>query len=119
MSADVLTLGERRVLVCPRHVITLASEADAVTLIGDAWSHEASWVAAPVEAVHPDFFRLETRVLGGIVQKFANYGIGLAIVGDIDGWLARSQALRAFVHESRRGGTVRFVANLDALAASA
>ncbi|KVW27860.1 alpha/beta hydrolase [Burkholderia ubonensis] len=115
MSSNVLKLGDQCVLVCADHGTVLANEADAITLIGDAWSHEAGWVAVPVATMHDDLFRLETRLLGNIAQKFTNYGIGLAIVGDIDAWLARSQALRAFVHESNRGRAILFVPHVSAL----
>ncbi|WP_231748166.1 DUF4180 domain-containing protein [Burkholderia sp. ABCPW 14] len=56
----------------------------------------------PAEPPHDDFFRLDTCVAGHLVQKLINYGVKLAVVGDIDAPLARSRALRALVRETNR-----------------
>ncbi|MDU1848163.1 MAG: DUF4180 domain-containing protein [Niallia nealsonii] len=34
------------------------------------------------EAISDDFFKLSTRIAGGILQKFINYNIKFAISGD-------------------------------------
>ena len=61
------------------------------------------------------FFQLSTRVAGEAVQKFVNYGIRLAVVGDISAHVAASNALRDFVRESNRGRHVWFVDSLEEL----
>ncbi|MEV0530639.1 DUF4180 domain-containing protein [Kitasatospora sp. NPDC050463] len=86
-------------------------ERDATDLIGDAFAVGAAWVVVPVERFEDDFFRLSTRVAGGIVQKFATYRIGLAVVGDISRHTADSGPLRDFVRESNRGGQLWFLAD--------
>jgi hypothetical protein len=45
-----------------------------------------------------------------------NYGLRLAVVGDISEPLADSEALRDFVRESNRGRQVWFVADVAGLA---
>lgn len=86
-------------------------ERDATDLIGDAFGAGAAWVVVPVERFEDDFFRLSTRVAGGIVQKFATYRVGLAVVGDISRHIADSDSLRDFVRESNRGGQLWFLAD--------
>ena len=54
-------------------------------------------------------FDLRSGVAGEIAQKFVNYRLKLAIVGDLIDHLARSEALRAFVRESNRGRQLWFV----------
>jgi hypothetical protein len=49
------------------------------------------------------------------MQKFVNYGVRLAIVGDISAHVAASTPFRDLVYESNRGRQVWFVADLDAL----
>ncbi|MGW6917301.1 DUF4180 domain-containing protein [Kitasatospora sp. NPDC054939] len=90
-------------------------ERGALDLIGDAGYHGAQWVAVPVARFGEDFFRLRTRVAGDIVQKFANYRLGLAVVGDISRYTQTGTALREFVDESNRGSQLWFVADADAL----
>ena len=70
----------------------------------------------PVARLDPAFFDLRSGVAGDIVQKFVNYGLRLAVVGDISESLERSGALRDFVRESNRGRQVWFVADEAELA---
>jgi len=94
----------------------LRSGADALGLIYEEGAGEAEWIAVPAARLDPSFFTLSSGVAGEFVQKFANYGQRLAIVGDISGPVGESDALRDFVRESNRGRQVWFVADNDELA---
>ena len=89
----------------------LISGADALRLIYDEGAGEADWIAVPAARLDPAFFTLSSGIAGEFVQKFANYGQRLAVVGDISGPLGESAALRDFVRESNRGRQVWFVAD--------
>ncbi len=93
----------------------IASEADALDLIGEAGVAGATRVVIPVSRLAPDFFRLSTGLAGAILQKCSNYRLAVVIVGDISSELEASAALSDFVRESNRIGTVRFIPSLDAL----
>ncbi|WP_043627282.1 DUF4180 domain-containing protein [Nonomuraea candida] len=97
------------VLVCDPHGEPLRTTADVLDLIGEAWSAGANWVAVPAGRLPDDFFALRSGVAGEITQKFANYRIGLAIVGDVSSRTAGSTALNAWVTEANRGGQLWFV----------
>jgi len=60
---------------------------------------------------------LSTGVAGEVIQKFVNYQVRLAIVGDVALAASRSQPLSDFIAESNRGRHVWFVADMDDLAA--
>ncbi|NUO96987.1 MAG: DUF4180 domain-containing protein [Nonomuraea sp.] len=96
---------------------SLREGGDALDLIGAAWGESATWVAVPAGRLHDDFFALSTGVAGEFAQKFVNYRIGLAVVGDISAFTAASSALRAWVEESNRGSHIWFVRDLEELAA--
>lgn len=53
------------------------------------------------------FFILSNGMAGGILQKFVNYHMKLAIVGDYSAYT--SKPLRDFIHESNRGRDIFFV----------
>jgi hypothetical protein len=89
----------------------IATEADANDLIGEAWSATATVVVIPAERLSPDFFRLGTGLAGAILQKFTNYNLRVAIVGDISRHTEKSAPLRDFVRESNSHGNVRFIAS--------
>ena len=92
----------------------IATMDDALDLIGSTY-HGAEVVAVPAVRLDERFFSLDTRFAGEVMQKFVNYRLKLAVVGDISSYLATSSALRALVRESNRSGQVWFVPDLDAL----
>lgn len=63
------------------------------------------------ESLNEDFFNLKTRLAGEILQKFSNYHVRLAIVGDFS--IYKSKALNDFIYECNKGNLVFFVGNLE------
>ena len=104
-----------RVLVCAPEGAPLATEQDALDLIGLGLGEGADLVAMPVGRLSADFFHLRTGLAGAIVQKFVNYGLRLVILEDLSARLAQSASLRAFVVEANAGTHLNFVADLAAL----
>lgn len=62
----------------------------------------------PKAALAEDFFRLPTGLAGEILQKFVNYRMRLAVVGDFSSYTSKS--LKDFIYESNKGNGVFFVA---------
>jgi hypothetical protein len=87
----------------------LRSESDATAIVGDALGQRADWVVVAVENLSPDFFQLRSGLAGAVVQKFVNYGLRLAIIGDVSAQIAASTAFRDFVVEANRGQHLWFV----------
>lgn len=56
-----------------------------------------------------EFFDLKTRLAGEILQKFINYQVKAAVVGDFSGYTSRS--LRDFIYECNHGKDIFFVAD--------
>ena len=88
---------------------------DALVILGDAMSIGASRVVLPVVRLSPAFLDLSTRLAGDILQKFTNYRMKVALVGNITPALEASSALRAFVAESNRGEGVWFAPDRESL----
>ena len=63
------------------------------------------------ESLNDDFFDLKTGFAGEVLQKFSNYKMKLAIIGDFS--LYRSRSLNDFINESNRGNTIFFVSSLE------
>jgi len=104
-----------RVLVCKHKGSVLTNERDVNAFMSAAWEHGASMIALPVTRLTDDFFRLSTRIAGEIAQKFANYNLRLAVVGDISRRVAASKSLHDFVYEANRGQNIWFVDDMDDL----
>lgn len=64
------------------------------------------------ESLGESFFDLKTGFAGEVLQKFSNYRMRLAIVGDFS--VYRSKALRDFIYESNKGRLVFFKSSLEA-----
>ena len=103
------------VLVCSPDGPAVASTQDALDLIGATYGQQADVVAIPAARLDESFFRLRSGLAGEIMQKFVNYRIRLAVVGDISAQVAASSALRDLVFESNRGSQIWFVPTIEDL----
>ena len=68
----------------------IASEQDALDIIGEAMGQGAELVVIPVMRLSPEFFRLASSVAGAMLQKFTNYQLRVTIVGDVSAYTNRS-----------------------------
>jgi hypothetical protein len=112
MSSKSYDLHGVRVFECAPGGPVLRNDQDAIAVIGEAMAHRARLIVIPAARLAPDFFRLQTRLAGEMLQKFVNYRLRLAIIGDLSGLASNSTALRAFIDESNRGDAIWFLANL-------
>jgi hypothetical protein len=110
------TIHDAAILVYDRAGPALDARS-ANDFLSAAWSAEATWLSIPLERLAPGFLDLSTRIAGEVIQKFINYRMGVAFVGDIAPWTDASKSLRDFVYESNRGAAVWFVRDRAELAA--
>ena len=110
-------LGALTVLELSDDGPVLATERDATDAVAAGWSAGAGMVAIPLSRLPDDIFTLSNRRLGEMMQKFVNYRMRLAILGDIGPAIAASDAFRDFVREANRRPEVWFVADIAELEA--
>ena len=79
---------------------------DVLDLFGELYGQYYDGIILYETNITPNFFDLQTKLAGEILQKFSNYRIRLVIVGDWSKYTSRS--LEAFICESNRGKTVNF-----------
>ena len=115
MSDRSYQLRGVQIFECGAEGAILRRDRDATELITAVWKLRAELLVIPIERLDDDFFRLRTRMAGEVLQKFVQYRVRVAILGDISSHLEESSALRDFVSESNRGHHVWFVENLDEL----
>ena len=109
-----MRLHDVPVLACAADGPPVRTDGDALNLIAEALGQQVDLVAIPVARLPAEFFALGTGLAGAITQKFVNYRLRLAVVGDITGHDG-SSAVRAFVAEANRGGQLWFVTDLAEL----
>ena len=87
---------------------------EALDLMGNIYYQGFDRMIIHEKNLTPEFFDLKNGMAGEILQKFSNYRIRLAIVGDFSKYTGKS--LKDFIYESNQGKHVRFVSSLsDAL----
>jgi|WetSurMetagenome_2_1015567.scaffolds.fasta_scaffold252495_1 hypothetical protein len=91
--------------------VVIAAERDAITVLEELFAVGARKVILHQENLAPEFFQLRTRLAGNVLQKFVNYSIQVAIVGDFSAY--SSDALKAFIYESNRGSQVFFLDSVE------
>ncbi|SFC75136.1 protein of unknown function [Parapedobacter composti] len=96
--------------------IVIQHAGDALDLMGTIYYQGYDSVIIHEKNITTDFFELKNKMAGEVLQKFSNYRIRLAIVGDFSKFTSNS--LKHFIYESNRGKQIYFAATLDeALAA--
>ncbi len=84
---------------------------DAIDLLGNSSFNEAYKIIVFEKQLTPDFFDLKTKMAGDILQKFSNYRMQLAIVGEFKKY--KSKSLNDFIYESNQLRRVNFVSTID------
>jgi hypothetical protein len=115
MPNHVDALHGTRVLVYAAEGPLLRKGQDASDLISEARSENATLAVVPIARLDPAFFDLKTGIAGEMVQKFVNYGLKVAILGDTSALAAKSKALHDFIYESNRRGSVWFLTDRQEL----
>ena len=95
----------------------LATEQDALDLIGETYGTEADIIVVPVSRLDPQFFELRSGMAGAFFQKLQNYQKRLVVLGDIATEVAASKSLHDFVFETNRVGNHLFVPDREAMLA--
>jgi len=100
-----LTIAE---IISEETVIT--SVEDALDLVGNLYYQGFDKVVIYEKNLTPDFFDLKNKLAGDILQKFSNYRIRLAVVGDFD--KVESNSLRDLISECNNTTHINFVKNI-------
>jgi Domain of unknown function (DUF4180) len=87
----------------------------ASDILSDVFSAGGNFVVIPVARLDRRFFQLSTGMAGEIMQKFVNYGVRLAVIGDISSLTAASKPLRDLVYEMNQGTVIWFVLTREQL----
>ncbi len=91
--------------------IEIKDAQSALDLIANCGYQGADGIVMHEENISPDFFELKTGLAGEVLQKFSNYKMKLAIVGDFSKYTSKS--LTDFIYESNKGRQISFVKSLE------
>ena len=88
--------------------VLINSEQDALDLmVNIGYLYESTKILLHKKNICDDFFDLKTGLAGGVLQKFSNYRVQLAIIGEFNSH--NSKSLNDFIKESNKGRQILFV----------
>lgn len=82
---------------------------DGLDLLGNLYYQDFDKIIIYDKNITPDFFDLKSGIAGEILQKFSNYRVRLAIVGDFSKYTSKS--VNDFIYESNKGKQINFVSS--------
>ena len=91
--------------------VILKNLDDGLNLIGNLGYQGFDKMIIHEKNISADFFDLKTKLAGDILQKFTQYRMALAIVGEFNKYKSRS--LNKYIFESNKGRTINFVASVE------
>ena len=84
---------------------------DGLDLLGNVYYQGFDRMIVYEKNLTPDFFDLKNGLAGEILQKFSNYRIRLALVGDFSAYTGKS--ITDFMYESNNGKQVNFLKTVE------
>ena len=85
--------------------------SDGTDVVGDMYYQDIDRLIMHEKNITTDFFDLQNKMAGEILQKFSNYRLRLAIVGDFSKYTR--QSIQDFIFESNKGKHINFVSTLE------
>jgi len=79
---------------------------DVLDMIGNAYYNGCTSLVVYKESLDESFFDLKTGFAGELLQKFSNYSMKIAIIGDFSEH--QSKSLQDFIYECNKGNRVFF-----------
>lgn len=108
MNITIDQQGSSKVAVIESSDVIIRDVQDALDLMASVnYNHECHKILLQKANITEDFFELKTRLAGEILQKYVNYKVKLAIVGDFDTY--DSKSLKDFIYECNNGKQVLFL----------
>jgi len=104
-------IGDSIIAEIESNEVIISNPQDGVELLGNLYYQNFDKVIIYEQNLSKSFFDLKNGIAGDILQKFSNYRVRLAIVGDFSNYTSKS--IRDFIYESNKVKHINFVPNLS------
>ena len=111
MDINLISVNDFYIAEIVSDIIEINNAQDALDILANCAYQDARRILMYQENISDSFFDLKTTLAGDILQKFSNYNVKLAIVGDFSKY--SSNSLRDFIYESNKAGRISFVATKE------
>lgn len=107
MEIEIHQINNIKIAEVVAENIVIANAEDGLDLLGNLYFQDVDKIIIHKKNITPDFFDLKTGIAGELLQKFSNYKVRLAIVGDFSSYPGKS--IKDFIYESNKLGQINFV----------
>lgn len=91
--------------------LVIETTEDGLDILGNVYYQGFDRMIIYEKNITPEFFDLKNGMAGEILQKFSNYRMRLAIVGDFSAYTSKS--ITDFMYESNNGKQVNFLNSVE------
>lgn len=107
MKVETHTIKDIRIAEIVSDELIIKTAEDGLDLLGNLYYQDFDRIIIQEKNITPEFFDLKNGMAGEILQKFSNYRVRLAIVGDFSPYPGKS--IRDFIFESNKNRQINFV----------
>lgn len=111
MKIETHIINNIRIAEVTAENIIIESIEDGSELTANVYYQDFDRMLLYEKNITPHFFDLKTGIAGEILQKFSNFHVRLAIVGDFDKF--ESKSIKDFIFESNKNRQINFVNTLN------
>lgn len=109
MKIETHTINSIKIAEVISDEVIIKNAEDGLDLLGNLYYQDFDKIIIRAHNITTDFFDLKNGIAGEILQKFSNYRVRLAIVGDFSQYTSKS--IIDFIYESNNGKQVNFLPN--------
>ena len=112
MNIEVVISNGKKIAIVNSNEILISDIQSALDLIATVrYETDCDYFLMNKQTISEEFFKLSTKLAGDILQKFINYQVKVAIVGDFSKYSSKS--LKDLIYESNMGKDVLFLGSKD------
>lgn len=110
MTIETHQSGATKIAEVISDSVLINNPEEGLQLLVDLYYQEFDKIIVQEKNITPDFFDLKTGIAGELLQKFSNYRMQLAIIGDFNQYPGKS--IKDFIYESNKGKLVNFLSSV-------
>lgn len=111
MEIKIHTYNDKRIAEVISEKLLIQNASDSLDLMGNLYYQDVDKIILHHKNITPEFFDLKNGLAGEMLQKFSNYRVRLAIVGDFSNYTSKS--ITDFMFESNKMGQINFVKSVE------
>ncbi|WP_449439652.1 DUF4180 domain-containing protein [Pedobacter steynii] len=111
MNIEIHQTEKTRIAEVISDEVLIKNPEEGLQLLADLYYQNFDKIILKEQNICAEFFDLKSGIAGEILQKFSNYRMPLAIVGDFSKY--QSKSIKDFIYESNKGKLVNFVGSRE------